>query len=69
MELEKDFICTEIFNLDRADKIIILSIIKNFDKTKIQEFPDGSRINLDNLPDTIITTIYNKIKYILKLDS
>jgi hypothetical protein len=69
MNLEKEIICSEISYLSREDKITILSIVKKYDRNKIQNFPDGSRIDLDSLPDWIINAIYCKIKYILKLDS
>ncbi len=68
MDIEKEIICTEIANLSKQDKINIMSIIKKHDPSKIQRFFDGSRIDLDSLPDTIILTIYSKIKYILNLD-
>lgn len=67
MEYEKSVICGEINQLDKAGRIQILTIIKNYDPSKIQRFADGSRINLDKLPDEVITTIYTKIKYILDL--
>jgi len=69
MDLEKEIICSEISNLSKSDKINIMSIIKNYDISKIRKFSDGSRIDLDSLPDTIIKSIYLKIKYILNLES
>lgn len=68
MDFEKEIICVEILNLTRDDKIQILSIIKKHNKDKIQKFSDGSRIDLDVLPDHLIESIYSKIKYILNLN-
>lgn len=67
--MEKEIICAEINNLSREDKIQILTIIRNFNPNLIKTFPDGSRIDLDLLPNKIINFIYDKIKYILKLEN
>lgn len=69
MDLEKGIICSEANNISRDEKIQILSIIKQYNPDKIQRFSDGSRIDLDSLPENIISQIYSKIKYILNLDS
>lgn len=68
MEIEKDFICEEVPKLSVEDRIRILSIVKNHDAGAIKRFPDGSRVNLDILPETIIQDIYDRIKYLLNLD-
>lgn len=65
MDIEKEIICSEIRNLSKDEKIRILAIIKSFDKSKIQRFKDGSRINLDLLPNELIERIYLKVKYFL----
>lgn len=69
MDVEKEMICAEIINLSRQEKINIMTIIKNHDQNLIKRFPDGSRIDLDLLPDTVILTIYARIQYALKLDN
>lgn len=68
MNPEKEIICSEINNLSRDDQIKILTIIKQYDKTKIQKFSDGSRVDLDVLPESLIRDIYLMIKNILNLD-
>ena len=69
MNLEKEIFCSEILNLSREYKISILTIIKNHDRNKIQIFSDGCRIDLDSLPESVISAIYGKMKYILNLES
>ena len=69
MDVEKEILCLEVPNLSRQDKINIMTIIKRHDQSKIQRFSDGSRIDLDSLPDELIMMLYSKIKYILKLDT
>lgn len=69
MNLEKEIICSEIINLSKQDRIQILTMIKRYDRNKVKEFSDGSRIYLNLLPDQLINSIYLKIKYILNLDS
>lgn len=68
MDYEKGVICSEISNLDKNGKIQILTIIKDYDADLIQKFSDGSRVDLNLLPDEVITSIYSKIKYILNLE-
>jgi hypothetical protein len=68
MELEKQMICSELNQLDKDNKIRILSIIKKYDESKIQKFSDGSRVDLDSLSDEVIELIYSKLNYILKLE-
>lgn len=65
MNLEKEFIKNEASNLPIDDRLIILQIIAKHDIELIQTFPDGSRINLDRLPENVILLLYNRIKYML----
>lgn len=69
MDLEKEFICEEVPKLPEEDRIRILTIIKNHDESKIKRFPDGSRVNLDNLPEPVLRDLHSRIKYILDLDT
>lgn len=67
LELEKEIICGEMSSLTKDQRIEILKCIKNYNSAVIQRFSDGSRIDLDNLPDTVVLVLYNKIKYFLKI--
>lgn len=58
MEHKKDTICLEAPNLSRDDKIEILRIIYDADSSKIREFEDGLRINLNLLAEDVIHRIY-----------
>lgn len=66
MELEKEIICSEANNLTRDQKIEILNCIKNYNPNCIQTFFDGSRIDLNNLPESVIKALHTKIMYFLK---
>lgn len=68
MDLQKETICSEAPTLLKEHKIHLLSIIKKYDPDLPKRFPDGTRIDLNLLPDNVIQTIYDKIKYILKLE-
>ena len=65
MDVEKEMICTELLNLDRKAKIAILAIIKKYDENKILRFSDGCRVDLNTLPESVLTTIYTKINIFL----
>ena len=67
LEVEKRMIISEIKNLNKENKLVILSIIKNYDQSIIYEQKDGCRVDLDKLPSDIIETILNKIKLMLSL--
>ena len=66
MELEKEIICSEVNNLTKDQKIEILNCIKNYNPNCIQTFFDGSRIDLNNLPESVIKALHTKIMYFLK---
>lgn len=68
MELEKEIICIEAVNLNREQRIEVLNCIKEYDPKYIQKFPDGSRIDLNLLPEAVIKTIHTKISYLLNLN-
>ena len=65
--VKKDIICTETPNLPRQDLITIMKILKKHAPEKIKTFPDGSRIDLGTLSPEIIDSVYNVIKYKLRL--
>ena len=68
MDLQKQIICAEAHSLPKEDRIRILSIIKRYDPDIIKRFPDGCRIDLSLLPESVIQNIHDKIKYILNLE-
>jgi hypothetical protein len=60
----KKFICDNIFELNKENKINIYCFLKNkrIDNFIIQN-ADGMRINLNNLDVSLIKELYNLIKY------
>jgi hypothetical protein len=65
----KKYICNNVIELSRINKIDIFSFLKNKinDKFIIQN-SDGIRINLDNLDETTIFELHNLIKYKIEDD-
>lgn len=64
----KDYICEESLHLTKESKIHIITIIKRHDPSVLREFGDGTRIRLNQLPESIILQIYNFIKHLNKQD-
>lgn len=67
-EIKKQYICSEVLHLTQSDKIKILSIVMRYDKNLVKSFKDGSRINLEKLPENIIVNIYDYIHYKVEQD-
>jgi hypothetical protein len=63
MDSIKEFICYEAVDLPREYALDILKLVKRHSPNAIQKFPDGTRINLDKLPDNINRQIYEYIKH------
>ena len=59
----KRFICDNVDMLTYDDKVQILNIIKRQNHKHIKSMADGSRINLDNLPQPVIVELHNFVKY------
>lgn len=57
-----DYIITENKYLKKEDNIQIRDIVLQTNKKSISEHPDGIRIFLNDLPDSVINRIYNFIK-------
>ena len=56
---QREIICDKAGTLCYDDRLFILNLLKlEIDASHIIENADGSRINLDLLPDTIINKIY-----------
>jgi hypothetical protein len=62
----KDYICEEALHLTKDAKIHIMTILKRHDPNVLKPFGDGTRIKINDLPETIILQIYNYIKHINK---
>ena len=62
LDEKKSSIVSKALELDYEDRLYVLQILKQqLDPVKIVEHADGCRINLDNLPDSIINKIYHII--------
>ena len=48
--------------LKKKKRMVILTMIKFYDESLIKESGDGSRINIDNLPNHQIDKIYKYVK-------
>lgn len=66
---KKNFICNEAMHLAEADYIHILRLIKSYDSTKLKRCSDGTRVNLNTLPENIVDQIYEYIKRKQKITS
>jgi hypothetical protein len=66
-DVYKEIICSEAKKLTREQRIDVLGIVKRHDTSKAKRFPDGTRINLNQLPSEVILRMYNYVRYKLKL--
>jgi len=69
MDLKKEIICAEAIHLSHEDKIHVLKMIKRYDPQLLNRFPDGTRILLNKLPDTMNQAIYDYINHKLNIES
>jgi len=73
IEVYKEIICSEAIHLSRDDCIDILITILRYSKTPgqyVKEYEkEGSRIDLNKLPNSVIIEIYNLVKRRLDLDN
>jgi hypothetical protein len=67
MDLYKERICDEVIHLTPADRKEILKIVKRHNPAEARKYPDGTRIKLDNLTDSVNKQIYELIKRKLNL--
>jgi len=64
---KKNFICNEAIHLSEPDYIYILQLIKSYDPSKLKKCSDGTRVNLNTIPENIVDQIYEYIKRKQKL--
>lgn len=63
----KEFCLGKIDSLKKDRRQNVLEfLVMNVGKSSIQQHPDGCRVNLDNIPDNILRTLYGLIRYKLE---
>lgn len=65
----KKYICDEIRYLNRNDYLKIRNIVLEHDPKKINEHPDGLRINLNDISKETLEQIYTFIKNQLEISN
>jgi hypothetical protein len=60
----RKYICQQAKYLSKDDSIDLGHlIVSNGHKNDLKEAPDGCRINLDNIDDSIVEQIFNVVKH------
>lgn len=65
--VQKIALCREIQLLSKPDLIDIMRILKKHNESIINIYPDGSRVDLSLLSDSVVESLYNVLKYKLNL--
>ena len=66
MDAEVNYILSEIQNLDHMQMVGILNIVNEHNQTNlVMEKSDGSRLQLQKLPERVVLRIYNYMKSLL----